>query len=99
MNKNKYLVYKNRDGWSVPILFPMVIEHSEMASFITSKSSDNKIVSAGFWKISPNNEYIPYGESFSLKMGINEIDVILLNQHFNNGNIPPTTNKGSCDDG
>ena len=88
MHKNKYLTYLNIQGLEIPILFPMVVEHVTIANTLLHSGEADKVISAGFWHIDSNDEYVPYGESISLNIKANiENDTYLLNKDFNNGKI------------
>ena len=59
----KYIIFKNKDGWDIPILFPDVITHKEMAG----KFPDMKPMNAGFFTC--NTEYVSMsGHSLSLNL-------------------------------
>ena len=73
----KYIVYDN--GWSdIPIIFPVVISHDQMAFNLPGASRDN-IIAAGFCQII-DGEICCYGESTTLKKQSRPEDSQIINQ-------------------
>jgi hypothetical protein len=93
MNDAKYIIIKTAHTKfskidNVPIIFPNILNHSEMAEKFGGKEN---IVSAGFISIYPSYNdqgeveeitYVPYGESISLGIKSREEDKKLIKYLF-----------------
>jgi hypothetical protein len=71
----KYIIVENSEI-EQPVLFPYSIQHREVMK-------NQKIVSAGFWKLNKDNKYECYGESTSLDLASRKQDGDILNIFFN----------------
>ena len=81
MNQSKYIIVK-KDGVEYPILFPNVMNHSDMFKLV-----GGDLISAGFCTISSTDngdiQYSAYGKSVTLDVSSREeVDTKLMNRHF-----------------
>lgn len=74
----KYVMFEEKSGMVWPVLFPEMIDHSEINEAVTSVRNC-KAISAGFVGTSGS----PYGGSVSLKIKSSSEDKFYLNQLLN----------------
>ncbi len=85
---NKYISIKYNNIHEMAVLFPNIINHSDMLQMIKFKYPNAKLLSAGFWWIDSDNTYRVGGHSVSLNISVRkQEDEFLLNKDFNNGKI------------
>lgn len=73
----KYIIFENAVGLKFPIIFPLVLEHVQIARNIRGTPK-----SAGFCRFD-ENKVICYGESTSLNLHVDVADEDIINKEFN----------------
>jgi hypothetical protein len=75
----KYICIDSYIGGPKYFIFPNHIEHSEFAKKLLGEK--DKVISAGFIKIY-DNEFHPYGSSFTLNVSCSKDDKRMMNLQF-----------------
>lgn len=79
MARRKYIIVR-QGTLEVPILFSELQSHAEVAQAFNPFET----VSAGFWGTNTDDQFVCYGDSFSLKLASRPVeDSRILNQLFN----------------
>jgi len=68
MLKTKYIVFDSKIDAEVPILFPSILQHSDIAETFTKKFPHYKPLSAGFVSFGDGGAVTCHGDSFSLNI-------------------------------
>lgn len=76
----KYIVYLDFTGLEIPIIFPVLEEHSTMAMRFATNT--DKLVSAGFIKLDDSGNLYCTGHSQNLKLKSRPEDIELIKQYL-----------------
>ncbi len=78
----KYIIFDNAEI-EIPIVFPTLIQHKDMAAMVKTKYPDAKPISAGFCRL-VDEKLVCGGDSVSLQLKPRPEDSELLTQLFKN---------------
>jgi hypothetical protein len=74
----KYIMFQTKDGRKIPIIFPNLMVHSQVASKLNDLIPDAEVISAGEISL---KVYKCYGHSTTLKVGVKKGDATLIHEY------------------